>query len=160
MNIQVRSRKSPNVKKTQEAIPRHSENVNVICFSMDGRIGAVLVRCQQIFKINVDSSGDPWSTTVMANITDAIPVLRAACLVFEQAGNTTLVLATNELIREVQDEAMLEAKRVKREESIRRAHKCCRECGGPFVRLGLSGTDGVYHKLDCSMRAHGAEGVQ
>lgn len=57
----------------------------------------------------------------MANLTEAVPVLRAARLVFERAGNTSLVSATEDLIAEVVEEARAELRQAKREEAIRRA---------------------------------------
>ncbi len=57
----------------------------------------------------------------MANLTEAVPVLRAARLVFERAGNKALVAATEDLIAEVVEEARAEMRQKAREESIRRA---------------------------------------
>lgn len=57
----------------------------------------------------------------MANLTEAVPVLRAARLVFERAGNKSLVAATEDLIAEVVEEARAELRQQAREESIRRA---------------------------------------
>lgn len=55
------------------------------------------------------------------NLSGAIPVLRAARLLFERAGNKALVAATEDLIAEVIDEARIAERQAKREEAIRRA---------------------------------------
>ncbi len=57
----------------------------------------------------------------MPNLTEAIPVLRAARLLFERAGNKALVAATEDLIAEVVDESRAAERQAKREEAIRRA---------------------------------------
>lgn len=63
----------------------------------------------------------------MSNITDAIPVLRAARKVFELAGNTYLVACCDEFIQDVEDEHRRAVRQAKRDQAIRRA-EC--SCGG------------------------------